>query len=61
MGNAMKNQQKKSDRRSYLKPAVHDQGDVTSLTKGDPGDKDEGRQIFWGDFVSTVELPKRFE
>jgi len=48
-------------RRSYVKPAIHDQGDVTRLTKGDPGDREEGHQIFWGDFVSSIELPKRFE
>jgi hypothetical protein len=49
------------ERRSYVKPAVHVQGDVTRLTKGDPGDKSEGDQIFWGDFVSSIELDKRFE
>ena len=50
-----------TQRRSYVKPAVHDQGDVTRLTKGGNGDKAEGDQIFWGDFVSSVELPQRFE
>jgi hypothetical protein len=49
------------ERRSYVRPAVHDQGDVIGLTKGDPGEKTEGNQIFWGDLVSTVELPQRFE
>ena len=50
-----------AERRSYVKPAVHDQGDVIRVTKGDPGDKSEGDQILWGDFVSSVELPQRFE
>ena len=50
-----------NERRSYVKPAVHNQGDVIRLTKGDPGDREEGHQIFWGDFVPNIELPKRFE
>ena len=49
------------NKRQYRKPAVHVQGDVTRLTKGDPGDKEEGHQIFWGDFLPCIELPKRFE
>jgi len=50
-----------SELRSYATPSIHDHGDAIELTKGDPGDKAEGNQIFWGDFVSTVELPQRFE
>jgi hypothetical protein len=60
----MKNDTKinqQTERRSYVKPAVHVQGDVTRLTKGGSGDRSEGDQIFWGDFVSSIELPQRFE
>jgi len=61
MRNANPLEIRETTRRSYEKPNVHAQGDVVRLTKGDPGDRCEGDQILWGDFVSTVELPKRFE